>query len=153
MYLDKQGGRPSALSQSKDVLRQALSRAPPRPRAALSEVAELADAVARRLGLPDAQVAEVRLAAELHDVGKVAIPEAILDKPGPLDEKEWAFMRRHTLIGERIVARGAGARGRRADRALEPRAHRRRRLPGRPRRAPRSRSPRGSSSPATRSRR
>jgi HD-GYP domain-containing protein (c-di-GMP phosphodiesterase class II) len=49
-------------------------------------------------------VAEVRLAAELHDVGKVAIPEVILDKPGPLDETEWAFMRRHTLIGERIVA-------------------------------------------------
>ena len=39
----------------------------------------------------------------LHDVGKVAIPDAILDKPGPLDEDEWAFMRRHTIIGERIL--------------------------------------------------
>jgi HD-GYP domain-containing protein (c-di-GMP phosphodiesterase class II) len=46
----------------------------------------------------------VKLAAELHDVGKVAIPDAILNKPGPLNEDEWAFMRRHTLIGERIVA-------------------------------------------------
>ena len=44
------------------------------------------------------------MAAELHDVGKVAIPDAIINKPGPLDDDEWAFMRRHTLIGERIVA-------------------------------------------------
>ena len=43
-------------------------------------------------------------AAELHDVGKMAIPDAILDKPGPLDEDEWSFMRRHTIIGERILA-------------------------------------------------
>jgi diguanylate cyclase (GGDEF)-like protein len=104
MYAHKQGGRPSALSQSKDVLRQALSERHPDLEPHTSEVADLADAVARRLGLPEAQVVEVRLAAELHDVGKVAIPELILDKPGPLDEQEWAFMRRHTLIGERIVA-------------------------------------------------
>ncbi len=104
MYAHKQGSRPSAVSQSKDVLRQALSERHPDLEPHTSEVAELADAVARRLGLPDADVAEVRLAAELHDVGKVAIPEVILGKPGPLDETEWAFMRRHTIIGERIVA-------------------------------------------------
>ena len=46
---------------------------------------------------------EVARAAELHDVGKVAIPDAILNKPGPLDEAEWSFMRRHTIIGERIL--------------------------------------------------
>ena len=46
----------------------------------------------------------VARAAELHDVGKIAIPDAILDKPGPLDEAEWDFMRRHTVIGERILA-------------------------------------------------
>jgi HD-GYP domain-containing protein (c-di-GMP phosphodiesterase class II) len=43
-------------------------------------------------------------AAELHDVGKVAIPDAILDKAGPLDDDEEAFMRRHTIIGEAIIA-------------------------------------------------
>jgi HD-GYP domain-containing protein (c-di-GMP phosphodiesterase class II) len=42
-------------------------------------------------------------AAELHDVGKIAIPEEILHKPGPLDELEWELMRKHTLIGERIL--------------------------------------------------
>ena len=43
------------------------------------------------------------IAAELHDIGKIAIPGSILRKAGPLDADEWAFMRRHTLIGERIA--------------------------------------------------
>ena len=47
---------------------------------------------------------QIRHAADLHDVGKVAIPDAILDKPGPLDDEEWTVMRRHTIVGERIVA-------------------------------------------------
>jgi hypothetical protein len=44
-------------------------------------------------------------AAELHDIGKLAIPQAILDKPGPLTPDEWELMREHTLIGERILRR------------------------------------------------
>lgn len=48
--------------------------------------------------------AQLRQAAEEHDVGKLGIPEQILHKPGPLDPEEWAFVRRHTLIGERIIA-------------------------------------------------
>ena len=60
------------------------------------------------------QLEPIRHAAELHDVGKVGIPDAILSKPGPLDAEEWAFMRRHTIIGERIVVRRARARARRA---------------------------------------
>ena len=46
----------------------------------------------------------LRLAGELHDIGKVAIPDAIMSKPGPLDPDEWAIVRRHTIIGERILA-------------------------------------------------
>ena len=42
-------------------------------------------------------------ATELHDIGKVAVPSAILDKPGRLDPDEWDFIARHTLIGERIL--------------------------------------------------
>ena len=64
----------------------------------------LAEATALRLQLGHEEVEQVRHAAELHDVGKVAVPDAILSKPGPLDAEEWAFIRRHTLIGERIVA-------------------------------------------------
>ena len=43
-------------------------------------------------------------AAKLQDVGMMAIPDAILAKPGPLNEAEWAYIRKHTVIGERIVA-------------------------------------------------
>ena len=72
------------------------------------DLAELARSTGRRLGL-DAEDIDVTVrAAELHDIGKAAIPDAILDKPGPLDEDEWAFVRRHAEIGERILA-AAGA--------------------------------------------
>ncbi|HEX5910184.1 MAG TPA: HD domain-containing phosphohydrolase, partial [Thermoleophilaceae bacterium] len=54
--------------------------------------------------LDEDEVANVRHAAELHDVGKVAVPDDILSKPGPLDDEEFAFIRRHTLIGERIIS-------------------------------------------------
>jgi HD-GYP domain-containing protein (c-di-GMP phosphodiesterase class II) len=56
------------------------------------------------LGLANEQVVAVRRAAELHDVGKLAIPDAILNKPGPLSDEEWVFMRGHTIVGERIVS-------------------------------------------------
>jgi diguanylate cyclase (GGDEF)-like protein/putative nucleotidyltransferase with HDIG domain len=104
MYVEKHGGRPSAGSQSRDVLLRALAERNPDLGEHLATVADLAVAVARRLGLSPAEVEQVRHAADLHDVGKVAIPDAILDKPGPLDDDEWTFMRRHTIIGERIVA-------------------------------------------------
>ena len=70
----------------------------------ITGVAETAVAAARQLGMTPEQIDEVRRAAELHDVGKIAIPDAILQKRGPLDDEEWSFMRRHTIIGERILA-------------------------------------------------
>jgi two-component system cell cycle response regulator len=104
MYAQKNGGRTSASSQSKDVLLQALLERSPELGEHLGDVGNLAEATARKLGLTDEVVTQVRNAAELHDVGKVAIPDAILSKPGPLDDHEWAFVRRHSEIGERIVA-------------------------------------------------
>ena len=56
-----------------------------------------------RLGLDAEDLDVVVRAAELHDIGKVAVPDAILHKPGPLDEADWSFIRQHTIIGERIV--------------------------------------------------
>ncbi|HWI75011.1 MAG TPA: diguanylate cyclase [Baekduia sp.] len=104
MYAQKHGGRPSAGAQSRDVLLRALAERNPDLGEHLATVADLAVGVARKLGLSPTEVEKVRHAADLHDVGKVAIPDAILDKPGPLDDDEWTFMRRHTIIGERIVA-------------------------------------------------
>jgi two-component system cell cycle response regulator len=69
-----------------------------------NRVAHLATATAEALGLPTSEVERVELAARLHDVGKLAIPEAILTKAGPLDNDEWAVMRTHTEVGQRILA-------------------------------------------------
>jgi diguanylate cyclase (GGDEF)-like protein len=66
-------------------------------------VSRLAVALGRQLGLDAEEVDVLRRAAELHDLGSIAIPEEILRKPGPLDEIEWELMRKHTLIGERII--------------------------------------------------
>jgi hypothetical protein len=63
----------------------------------------LVERVARELGLPDEAVSEVKTVALLHDVGKIGIPDDVLHKDGPLDEREWAIMRRHPEIGERIL--------------------------------------------------
>ena len=67
------------------------------------DVADLAGRVAERMGLPDALVLRCRLGGWLHDVGKVAIPERILAKPGPLDADEWTLMQTHPVVGEEIV--------------------------------------------------
>ena len=66
-------------------------------------MALLAELTAARLGLTPVEAERVRLAAELHDVAKAATPAANLLKRGPLNEDEWGFIRRHTVIGERIV--------------------------------------------------
>jgi two-component system cell cycle response regulator len=103
MYANKSRERASAGTQSRDVLLTALREESPDLHDHLAGVAELAAAVAEELGLDAEERDEVRRAAELHDVGKMAIPDAILTKPGPLDQAEWEFIRKHTLIGERII--------------------------------------------------
>jgi len=70
----------------------------------LDEVTELCHGVANRLMLPEDQIASLLQAASLHDVGKAAIPDEILDKPGPLNDEEWGFMRSHPVVGERILS-------------------------------------------------
>ena len=103
MYLNKQGGRMSASEQSSQVLMRALSECHPQLDEHLLGVAQLAEALALELELPAAEVVRVRLAAALHDVGKMAIPEAILEKRGPLTDRERQFVNGHTLIGARIL--------------------------------------------------
>lgn len=65
---------------------------------------ELAQATARQLELEEGHLIDVSLTARLRDIGKVSIPDSILDKPAGLDEDEWAFIRRHTIVGERILS-------------------------------------------------
>jgi diguanylate cyclase (GGDEF)-like protein len=66
-------------------------------------VGELAARIARRLGVEDAQIELTRVAASLHDLGKLAIPEEILRKPGTLNESERLVLQRHPQIGHRML--------------------------------------------------
>jgi PAS domain S-box-containing protein len=68
------------------------------------QVVELAVAVAGRLGLDQDATRDVEQVALLHDIGKVGIPDAILQKQGPLDQQEWELMRQHPIVGEHIIA-------------------------------------------------
>jgi diguanylate cyclase (GGDEF)-like protein len=100
MYADK--ARISR-AQTRDVLLALLDERAPAMREHVGMVARLARAVATELGVDSEQLDSVLRAAELHDIGKLAIPEEILNKPGRLDPDEWEFMKQHAAIGERIL--------------------------------------------------
>ena len=104
MYAHKGVRRGASGQQMHDVLLGLLRERQPELHHHLCQVGRLATAIGRRMGMSSEQLDELRRAAELHDIGKAAIPDAILNKPGPLDEAEWTFMRRHTVVGERILA-------------------------------------------------
>jgi two-component system, cell cycle response regulator len=103
MYADKGRRSSSAGHQSRAVLLRILREREPLMHDHIVNVAELSQAVARELGMGGEALEELGRAAELHDIGKIAIPDEILRKPGPLDRDEWAFVRSHTVIGERIL--------------------------------------------------
>jgi HD-GYP domain-containing protein (c-di-GMP phosphodiesterase class II) len=104
MYERKQGRSSAVTEQTRDVLVRIMHAKQPGLPDHSSGVARLATLVGRRLGMNAEQLDELARAAELHDVGKVGIPDAILDKPGELDPSEWEFIRQHTILGERILS-------------------------------------------------
>jgi len=84
-------------------LLEALAVREPELYAQLAGVSSLATETGRMLGLRRDEINELSRVAQLHDLGKLAVPDEILHKEGPLDEREWAFIRQHTLVGERII--------------------------------------------------
>ena len=72
---------------------------------------QLAEATMSVLGRSEDEIVLLRLAAQLHDIGKIGIPEAIVQKPGPLTEEEWTVMRRHPQIGQQILIQARGQFG------------------------------------------
>jgi PAS domain S-box-containing protein/diguanylate cyclase (GGDEF)-like protein len=104
LYSNKRTTKVGESFQVRDALLQLVVEQNAELATHATSVADLAAATAARLGLPAEEIARTRIAAELHDIGKTAIPASILEKPGPLDAGEWEFIKRHTLIGERIVA-------------------------------------------------
>jgi diguanylate cyclase (GGDEF)-like protein len=103
MYARKSLGRTSAGRQSADVLLSVLAEREPGAGAHRDDVADLCVAVGRELGVDEGELPHLRSAGALLDIGKLAIPESILSKPGPLTEDEWEFVHRHPVIGERIL--------------------------------------------------
>jgi two-component system cell cycle response regulator len=104
MYTAKGLRSTSAQRQTQDVLIRVLRERAPELGAHLSGVARLAAEIARVVELGAEDRDAVVRAAELHDIGKIAIPDRVLHKPGPLDQEEWELMKTHTAVGERILA-------------------------------------------------
>jgi two-component system cell cycle response regulator len=86
-----------------DALLETLSLREPDLPVHLDSVGSLAIETGLMLGLRRDELDELVRAAQLHDLGKLAVPDEILHKMGPLDEREWAFVRQHPLVGERIL--------------------------------------------------
>ena len=85
------------------ALLAAISIREPELEAQRADISSLALDVGTSLGLRRDELEELERAAQLHDLGKLAVPDEILHKPGPLDEREWEFVRQQTIVGERIL--------------------------------------------------
>ncbi len=102
LYAQKHGKR-AERDRPHETLLQALYEKEPELHVHVEDVAELAVDVGRLYGLAGQELDQLQRAAQLHDIGKIAIPDDIVRKPGALTEEEWAFVRRHTVVGERIL--------------------------------------------------
>jgi len=103
MYAFKDSRRTSAGRQTRDLALQIIQAYEPALHEHGAHVAELTEAVARRMGLAGQELSDAVRAAELHDIGKVAMPFEMLRKDGPLGEREWRLMERHPAIGASIL--------------------------------------------------
>jgi diguanylate cyclase (GGDEF)-like protein len=105
LYGNKNARQRTAVGQqTRDVLMQVLHERQPELEDHVHEVSAMALALGQKMRMSSEELDEMVRAAELHDVGKMAIPDEILDKPGPLDPIELNFIRQHTVVGERILA-------------------------------------------------
>ncbi|MGH9490732.1 MAG: HD domain-containing phosphohydrolase, partial [Terriglobales bacterium] len=85
------------------LLAQAVDQKDPYTRGHSDRVTKYSVAIAKRMGLPAAEVEQLRIAAQLHDVGKIGIDDRILKKPGALSNEEFLLMKQHTVKGANIV--------------------------------------------------
>ncbi|HET9198101.1 MAG TPA: HD domain-containing phosphohydrolase [Solirubrobacterales bacterium] len=103
MYSQKGRRADSASSQTRGVLLRVLHEREPELERHLDGVARLAATFGRQLSLDSEELDVLVRAAELHDIGKIAIPDEILHKSGDLTAEEWTLMRKHPLIGQRVL--------------------------------------------------
>ena len=102
LYAQKHSRRGDG-GRSMDAFLEALAEREPTFQSHLEGVAALAVKIGERLSLRRDELQELARAAQLHDLGKIAVPDEILQKAGPLDEREWQFIHQHTVVGERIL--------------------------------------------------
>jgi HD-GYP domain-containing protein (c-di-GMP phosphodiesterase class II) len=76
-----------------------------------TRVADLTLAIAQRLGIEGSELETIHMAAHMHDIGKIGLPDDILSKPGRLTQEEWALVRRHPEIGCEILQKSEALRG------------------------------------------
>jgi diguanylate cyclase (GGDEF)-like protein len=103
MYSQKRARQGGALAQTKAALKRLIAERDQTLADHHARVAGLSKRVAAELGLSSAQIACICDAADLHDIGLLAIPDSIREKPGPLDRGEFDFISRHAAIGARIL--------------------------------------------------
>ena len=104
MYAAKSRRPRSAERQMRNVLLRVLRERQPELDQHLRSVTQLAIELGRAVHLDAEHLDEVARAAELHDIGKIAVPDAILHKRTPLNPAEWEIMRNHPVVGERILS-------------------------------------------------
>ncbi len=104
MYREKLGNQKGAAELITSVLHAALAQRHPDLGEHSDDVSFDVEMLARTLGLDEESISLVVKAGDLHDVGKLGIPDEIITKPGPLSDQEWQFMRQHTVMGEQIIA-------------------------------------------------
>ncbi len=104
MYREKAASRGGAAELITAVLHAALAQRHPDLGEHCDDVAGDVELLARAIGLDDETIGLIIKAGDLHDVGKLGIPDEILTRPGPLSEEEWRFMKQHTVMGEQIIA-------------------------------------------------
>jgi hypothetical protein len=99
-----------ARDAATDFLTKIVAPLPPHAGRPSAVIASIVDGMARSLQLPDAEVERIRTAALLHDIGKVAVPAEILDKPSALTSAEWRSVVQHPRIGQVILEQAAALR-------------------------------------------
>jgi diguanylate cyclase (GGDEF)-like protein len=104
MYECKRDRPSRSPDHTSEILRRIMTAHHPALEARSGEVAALARRLGLRMGVSGEQLDELIRAAELQDIGRVGIPDEILNKASPLSDEEWLFMRQHTLLAERILS-------------------------------------------------
>jgi diguanylate cyclase (GGDEF)-like protein len=104
MYAEKAQRAVRNVHQMQEIFRRIFQQNDPAMTHHFEGVTRLVLEVGREMRLDAEELDAAVRAAELHDIGKIAMPEELLTKPGPLDQFEWELMRRHTIIGDRILS-------------------------------------------------